>query len=637
MNSADITFVVLAKNEAARIRDCLSSVLPGSRMLVCDSQSTDGTAKIASDAGAEVADLPWRGFVQTRLDAAALVRTPWTFMLDADERLTAALASEIASLTPGPDVSAYSVARRNYFCGRWVRGAGWWPDRLVRLFRTGHARLVARRNGDAALHEAWQPDGVVRRLANVLAHDSYPTLAAYRTKFERYTDIEAQAARRGALAIASAAAAMPARVLWLLFVRGAFFDGWRGLYIAWHSALYPVVVAVKARARLKNPPSSPALARNTTPARSVMPVKPRVILDARVTRQMSVGMIAYVRELARRLPAVAPDFDFVVVSNADVQPGPAATKVQLPDGVAVNGSIGEQFSLPRVLRGQQEGRALVHLMSVYAPRWTPQPYVYTIHDLIHLRFPAYFKWKVRPYYALVAAHAARRACAVITDARATIGDLQRFLGVAPEAVRVVPLGVAERFALDDAPRAQQAALARERFGLRRPYLLYAGNHRAHKNLETLAAAWQRVTQPCDLVLTEDQPYSFGLDRYGRSDGRIVRPGHVSDEELLALYAGCAASVQPSLYEGFGLSVLESMAAGAPVIIAQTPALLEVAGDAALTFAPADAGALAHAIQHVLAGGAAIGALREAGRTRAKAYTWDETARKTAAIYREFLS
>ena len=366
-------------------------------------------------------------------------------------------------------------------------------------------------------------------------------------------------------------------------------------------------------------------------------MKPRVILDARITPQMSVGMIAYVRELVHRLPTVAADFEFIVVSNAAVQAGPGASIVSLPKELAVNGSVGEQFELPAFLRRWRNGRGLIHLMSVYAPRWTPTPYVYTIHDLIHLRFPAYFKWKVRPYYALVAGYAARRARAVITDANATVPDLQQFLGVAPEAARVVPLGVAERFALDDAQRERHAAIARSRFGLAQPYVLYAGNHRAHKNLETLAAAWQRLSQPCDLVLTEDQPYSFELDRYRKSGGRIVRAGHVSDEELLALYAGCAATVQPSLYEGFGLAVLESMAAGAPVIVAQTPALLEAAGNAALTFAPHDADELAHAIGRVLAGGAAIAALREAGRARAAAYTWDETARRTAAVYRECVS
>ena len=248
MNTADITFVVLVKNEAASIRDCLAAIPRGSRMLVCDSQSLDGTAEIARDAGAEVVDLPWRGFVQSRLDAAALVRTPWTFMLDADERIGPDLAGEITALDPSEDVTAYRVRRRNLFCGRWIRGAGWWPDQLVRLFRTGKATLTARHSGEAALHEAWHADGTIKQLHNPLEHDSYPTLAAYRAKFARYTDIEAHATQGSFIGLAAAATVMPLRMAWLLFGRGALFDGWRGFYIAWFSALYPVVVAAKARA-----------------------------------------------------------------------------------------------------------------------------------------------------------------------------------------------------------------------------------------------------------------------------------------------------------------------------------------------------------------------------------------------------
>ncbi|HEV2908814.1 MAG TPA: glycosyltransferase, partial [Candidatus Eremiobacteraceae bacterium] len=99
---------------------------------------------------------------------------------------------------------------------------------------------------------------------------------------------------------------------------------------------------------------------------------------------------------------------------------------------------------------------------------------------------------------------------------------------------------------------------------------------------------------------------------------------------------CTATVQPSLYEGFGLSVLEGMAAGAPVIVAQTPALLEVAGDAALTFPPLDAAALTRALAQTIAGGSAIDELRARGRARAASYTWDRTAERTAQVYRECL-
>ena len=254
----------------------------------------------------------------------------------------------------------------------------------------------------------------------------------------------------------------------------------------------------------------------------------------------------------------------------------------------------------------------------------------------HIQISFDFKWKVKAYYALVVDPVARRAEVVITDAKATIPDLQHFMGVRPERVRVVPLGVDSRFALDDEARSGRAAAVRARLGLDRPFVLYAGNHREHKSLETLAAAWQRVGQPCDLVLTEAYPFSFDLDRYGKSDGRIVRPGHVSDEELVGLYAGCAATVQPSLYEGFGLGVLEGMAAGAPVIVAQTPALLETAGDAAMTFPPRDSAALTHALDRALGGGPEIDALRARGRARAAACSWDETARRTAEVYRECL-
>ncbi len=180
MNPSDITFVVLTKDEAPRITGCLASLPSGSNALVCDSQSADGTADLARDAGARVVDAPWRGFAQSRLDAAALVTTPWTFMLDADELITPELSLELTSLDVTSQTAAYSVPRRNYFCGNWIRGAGWWPDRLVRLFRTGHATLAARHGGDAAVHETWVPDGACGELASPLEHHSYESLAEYR-------------------------------------------------------------------------------------------------------------------------------------------------------------------------------------------------------------------------------------------------------------------------------------------------------------------------------------------------------------------------------------------------------------------------------------------------------------------------
>jgi len=363
-----------------------------------------------------------------------------------------------------------------------------------------------------------------------------------------------------------------------------------------------------------------------------------VTLDARLTRQMSTGMKLYVRELVQRLPRVAPDLSFVVVSNAPLDPQlPNIRRIALDDAAAANGGAAEQIALPRALA--HSGARLVHYMSVYAPRRLAIPHVYTIHDVIHLRYPGYFSWKVPWYYRLVVRPVAQTALNVITDAAATAGDLMHFLGVKPAQIRVVPLAAAEEFSLSETDRQARAARARIQYDIRRPYVLYAGNHREHKNLRVLVEAWRRLPDACDLVITEDAPPGaldalIGSTR--KDNGHIVRCGHVAQAALVDLYAGAIAAVQPSLYEGFGLSVLEAMAAGTPAIVARTPALVELAGQAALIFPPGDAGALESAMKQLLNDGTLQQRLRERGRVRAAEFSWDATARQTAAVYREAL-
>ncbi len=356
-------------------------------------------------------------------------------------------------------------------------------------------------------------------------------------------------------------------------------------------------------------------------------------LDARLTRQMSVGMKLYVRELVRRLPLAAPDLSFRVVSNAQLETSGAVDRVALSDAAAANGGLAEQFGLKRRLSAAQG--SLVHFMSVYAPRTFRNPHVCTIHDLIHLRFPHYFSWKVPLYYRLVVGPVARSARLVITDAQATIADLEGYLGIAPQRVRVVPLAPSDAFYLDDDSRRRRATQARERFKLELPFFVYAGNHRPHKNLATLVAAWRRLEATADLVITEDGPLEFEGSQE-KAGGRLVRTGHVGQEDIVGLYAASAAAVQPSLFEGFGLTVLEAMAAGTPCIVARTPVLVEVAADAALSFAPNETDELVLCMQKVLGDPALADRLRAAGRKRAADFSWRSTAAQTAAVYREAL-
>jgi glycosyltransferase involved in cell wall biosynthesis len=213
-------------------------------ILVLDHESTDATAGVARANGAAVIVRSFAGFVEARRYARSQVRTPWTFMLDADEALDETLRQ---ALLCGPDdADAYTVSRTTFYCGRALRM--WRDERLLRLFKTDRAELVARpaAGGSADIHERWVCRGVVRELRGTLLHYSYPTREAYDRKYDRYTALEARGLRRSAGRALAESLKSPLRFLWYLIARGAILDGAAGAYVAWRSAAYPAVVQWKA-------------------------------------------------------------------------------------------------------------------------------------------------------------------------------------------------------------------------------------------------------------------------------------------------------------------------------------------------------------------------------------------------------
>jgi len=329
-----------------------------------------------------------------------------------------------------------------------------------------------------------------------------------------------------------------------------------------------------------------------------------VALDLPRMRHMSVGMRAYAEELAARLPRVAPDLRFTTVVRTSAL------------------DAGEQVALPLRLRRLRP--RLVHHLAVYAPLLGPQPSIVTVHDLIHLRFPALFKSRVGPYYATVVRGVCARAARVITDDERTIDDLERYLGVAPAKVAVVPLGVDELFLATDVSPSGVRDTA--------PYFLYVGNHRAHKDLPTLFSAWASLPQRyrVDLRLTGPDDLN-GAARPERANGELHFLGDVEARRLVSLYAGAVALVHPALCEGFGLPLLEAAAVGTPVIACRdaVPGVLRAHVAA---FAPGD---VAAARAHMLAV-LEKPAEREAARAVARRLTWDRCAERTAEVYRTVL-
>lgn len=367
----------------------------------------------------------------------------------------------------------------------------------------------------------------------------------------------------------------------------------------------------------------------------------RVGIEGRTLQGERYGVARYLTNLLKNLVLISEEHEYIVYLSQPIEPiGFDSPQLRFEVLSRAPSLTWRHLRLPLSMK---RDKVDMHFSpSYFLPLVKVCPSIVVVHDITFKAHPEWFVKDRRFRFDEMFWRKVKKADGIITVSEHSKKDIVDILGVDPSRVTVIPEAADEYFhPVQDEARLREVS---ERYGLGKDFLFTAGSIHTRRNLERLIEAISEASRRLDaqlelLILGIPAPFSPPVDIEGKAqqcgmENRVHRVDYVSEEDLLLLYNACGLFVYPSLYEGFGLPVIEAMACGTPVVCSNVTSIPEVAGDAAVYFDPLKVEEMADAITGVYGDSSIKDELSEAGIQRASSFSWRRTAQETLQVFNE---
>jgi glycosyltransferase involved in cell wall biosynthesis len=356
-------------------------------------------------------------------------------------------------------------------------------------------------------------------------------------------------------------------------------------------------------------------------------------IDTSIAKINQAGSSVYVNNLTHALSSLDGQYEYSLFNSHQNYSMGTNTGLKKKFKTIYNDLIWTQLIVP--LKAQYESFSLLHMPAVFSPMFPSKPTIVTIFDVIIMRFPQYFsKWH-HYYFEHILPKSLENSVHIITISESSKRDLVKYYDIPQEKISVTYLSHSEKFRVIETPLVE---IVKNKYGLKK-YIILVGTIEPRKNILRILLAFSKVLKNHpDVQLVHVGSRGWGQDKiFSKLDELNIRDsvrllGKISLDDLVGLYNGAIFSLYPSLYEGFGLPILESMAAGCPVITSNTSSMPEVAGDAAVIVNPASIESIYDGMCQLLGDNDLLLQYKDKGIKRSSTFSWQKCASETQNIY-----